>query len=392
MSADAPKLQIGGSGISGQLADHGTTTIPVALQLLKNGQPTTHRFTGDMLAGMLGVQGTSAMQLTGISMQGSHSNSSATLAVGVKQIGPSGASYPIQGTERHIHAKANSDGTTSLVAAHAIVPPGGFQNAVVEHKFNSKLPAVDGAPSFKDPHCDAQLAMRHQDWTDHFDISAEDIMKTPGVTIAERTNPDNTTEKRVAISLAPAHNEHPLPKLAQKHRDNPTVLATVFAGSTGEPVSLVDPETGLEAPHIVCSHAAASNAAGQLSENMQAPFGHYGLEFQTHVVDGAVDDDDTATLNLAFNRAAMTMDGHEGGALHASDVANKIGMSLAPPGEPVSKAKQSEYKDAFSAGLFAAPVKSAAPPPPATVVTLSGGGASGLGDGADNGEGLSDDE
>lgn len=375
MADPSPSLRIGGSALSGQLADHGTTTVPVALQLLKDGSPTTHRFTGDMLSGMLGVQGTSAMQLTGLSMQSANSNSSATLAVGVKQIGADGSTHPIQGTDRHIHAKANADGSTSLVAAHAIVPPGGFSN-VVEHRFNAQLPAADGAPSFKDPHCDAQLAMRHQDWDKHFDITAEEILATPGVTIAERTNPDNTTEKRVAISMNPAHNEHPLPKLAQKHRENPGILSTLFAGSTGETVQLVDPETGLEAPHLVCSHAAASNAAAQLSESMQAPFGHYGLEFQTHVVDGAPGKDDSAVLQLSFNRQPITMEGHEGGALHAADVANKIGVSLAPPDEPLTKAKQSEYKTAFSEGLFAAPVRSAssaAPLPP--VVTVSSGGS-----------------
>ena len=300
-----------------------------------------------------------------------------------QQIGADGMSYPIQGTE-YIHAKANSDGSTSLVAAHAIVPAGSPERCV-DH-VQLKLPAAEGA---LDPHCTRswRCDTKTGPTTLHFGGRHNEDSRGHDC----RADQPRQYDREAGCNQPGAGAQRAPASAGAEATDNPGVLATVFAGSTGEPVSLVDPETGLEAPHIVCSHAAATSAANQLSENMQAPFGHYGLEFQTHVVDGTVDDDDTATLNLSFNRAAMTMDGHEGGALHASDVANKIGVSLARPDEPVSKAKKNEYKDAFSAGLFKAPVKSSVATPPSTVVTL-GGGDEGAGSIVVDGNEYSDEE
>jgi len=378
MSASAPEpaFRIGGDQFS-HLHDHGKTDVPLTIELLKNGRGLTHDLTGDMLTGMLGVQSTSALHLTGISVNGSASDSKATLAVSMHQIGSDGGSRPLPNIERHVLAVGTNSKTkaTRLVTGHAIVSPGSTNLATpLRHEFSEDLPTPPGAPGYVSPSGDACLAERKKDWEAQYGKTASDLLSGPGVIRVQKPG----HKDRIAIQVDGDHGG--LPQLARKHCDNPEVLQQVFKGSTGAPVELIDPNSGAKSKYIVTHHAAAAEAAENLSEAIQAPFLHYGLRLQAHAVDDTeIGANDKSTLFVTLHRKDPKLAGHEGGPLTQAAVHKEIGVESSSA--PIVLDAPTRERE-FAAGLFDAPMRTASSAKvsaPAAIVPSSaadeGGGA-----------------
>ena len=383
MASGEPSLRIGGQ-MSEHYADHGKTEVPLSLELLSNGEPTTHTISGEMLAGMLGVHSTSQMNVTGIEVKGSQSDFDGNLAVSMHQVDPDDPTvlHPLPNTERHMFAKSVGENATALVAAHAIVAKGSMSSNL-HHKFDERIPH-DG-PQFAVPASDASLAVKKSEWSKHYGTDSEKLLKAPGITTAVQG-----TEHRAAISLNSAYaDSSALCALAQKHQDNPEVLKTIFSGSSGTPVKLVNIQSGVEEPHIVCDMAAATVAAEHLSENLKHPYLHGGIQIKTHVASGLPTDKNNATLHLVFKRQAGGIDGEMSGApltKHAVDSA--AGKT---PVVPASVMSNAAAKAKFAEGLFGAPMAPSAAPavtkmdaaPTIIDPIVSGGGAVDGGDSDD---------
>ena len=383
MSNEDQPIRIGGK-MSTHLADHGKTEVPLSLELLSAGEPTTHVITGDMLAGMLGVHSTSQLNVTGIEVKGSHSDFDGNLAVSMHQIDPSDSRklHPLPNTERHMFAKS-VNGATALVAAHAIVSKGSMSSNL-HHKFDESIPH-DG-PQYVSPNADAGLAAKKDQWSGHYGTDSKALLDAPGITHAQQNG-----QHRAAISLNSAYKESSaLCALAQKHQNNPDVLRTIFAGSSGEPVNLVNIKTGIEEPHVVCDMAAATVAADHLSENLKHPYLHGGIQIKTHVASGVPDEDNNATLHLVFKREKGIVGDDSSGPLTRHAVDSAAGKEVETPSEVLSK---SAAEAKFAEALFKAPIASSKLPGKATVNPVL------IGDGNAGGEaepvvlsGLSDDE
>lgn len=356
MAASKP-LRIGGP-MSEHLADHGNTEIPLSLELLSDGEPTTHVLTGDMLAGMLGVHSTSQLNVTGIEVKGSHSDFDGNLAVSMHQVDPDDPTvmHPLPNTSRHMFAKSVGD-STALIAAHAIVSKGSVTSNI-HHKFDDRIPHK--GPQFSSSLVDAGLAAKKDQWRNHYGTNSDALLSAPGITSAQRDG-----KIRAAISLNSAYAEDSaLCALAQKHQNNPDVLRTIFAGSSGEPVPLVNIKTGVEEPHIVCEMASVQNAADHLSTNLQHPYLHKGLAIKTHVASGVPTKDANATLHVTIHRQTGAIGGETvDGPITKHAVDSAAGKEIATPAEILSA---TAAKAKFAAGLFDAPISSTKAP--ATVV------------------------
>lgn len=344
------------------LADHGKEKIPLTLGLLEDGQPATHVLTGEMLTGLLGVHNTSSMNLKGIEIKGSHSNFNGNIAVSIKQLGTDGGTHAVPNTERHIYSRQVGD-QTSLIAAHAIVS-GGAHNSGLVHLFNEALPH-DG-PQYTDAKNNAEMALKKGDWGQHYGATTESLLNPPGggVITAEMNG-----ERRTAISLNPDYRDSSaLCALAQKHQGNKDVLKTIFAGSSGEPVDLVNPKTGVTEPHIACDFGGAHNAAAKMSTNLQHPFAHAGLEIKAHVIDGTPDVDDRANLHMVLLRDPITVEGQVGAHVTRHDADKAAGKTVgAAPPKPLSGDAATKQ---FTDGLFAAPVAKSGNTPAAVLVPV----------------------
>lgn len=365
--------------MSNHLADHGKAQVPLTLGLLSNGRPATHTISGDMLAGLLGVHNTSSLNLDAIEVKGSHSSFNGNLAVSIKQLDPAGgAPHPVPNTERHIFSQQVGD-QTSLIAAHAIVSTGAH-NSGLKHVFKEEYPH-DG-PQYTDAKNDAAMALKKGDWDQHYGATTESLLNPAagGVITAEMNG-----ERRTAISLNPDYREgSALCALAQKHQNNPEVLQTIFAGSSGKPVDLVNPKTGMTEPHIACDFGGAHNAAEKMSVNLKYPFAHAGLEIKAHVVDGVPEAGDSANLHLLLHRTPLTIAGQEdGGHVTKHDADNAAGKDVAAPIKPLTATDAEKH---FTEGLFKAPIGKSGNNPAAVLVPAAAAPAADVGGGDDAAE------